>query len=349
MMKYLSEEPFFKQLVRKTAGSLDMWPDEIIKDYFMMMALKAIVEQDPNLVMKGGTSLSKAYGIINRFSEDIDIAVTLKEKYSLSKSKINRDKYHSVSKGLSATGLDFEAADQKFGISERRNMNVIALRLPIKLTQLSLLDYVKIEEETFSPAFPIEKRQVQSYLGEFLQEKTKEYNKVFKNYPELNSFSVLVQRPERTMIDKLMTIADNYLKERLYPTDKKSPARSRDFYDIVKINEYLNENNYDWSKFPKLFTAVRKERYLGDQKTAFSSNPKYNIGNLIELALQNKKTEYAEDFARNTVGLMGKSESLLSFDSLLNQLSFIIRQPSWQILWQTTQQIPHQQRKPRER
>lgn len=301
-MKYLSEEPFFKQLVRKTAGSLDMWPDEIIKDYFMIMALKAIVEQDPNLVMKGGTSLSKAYGIINRFSEDIDIAVTLKEKYSLSKSKINRDKYHSVSKGLSATGLDFEAADQKFGISERRNMNVIALRLPIKLTQLSLLDYVKIEEETFSPAFPIEK-----------------------------------------------TIADNYLKERLYPTDKKSPARSRDFYDIVKINEYLNENNYDWSKFPKLFTAVRKERYLGDQKTAFSSNPKYNIGNLIELALQNKKTEYAEDFARNTVGLMGKSESLLSFDSLLNQLSFIIRQPSWQILWQTTQQIPHQQRKPRER
>lgn len=208
MMKYLSEEPFFKQLVRKTAGSLDMWPDEIIKDYFMMMALKAIVEQDPNLVMKGGTSLSKAYGIINRFSEDIDIAVTLKEKYSLSKSKINRDKYHSVSKGLSATGLDFEAADQKFGISERRNMNVIALRLPIKLTQLSSLDYVKIEEETFSPAFPIEKRQVQSYLGEFLQEKTKEYNKVFKNYPELNSFSVLVQRPERTMIDKLMTIAD---------------------------------------------------------------------------------------------------------------------------------------------
>lgn len=212
-----------------------------------------------------------------------------------------------------------------------------------------MLDYVKIEEETFSPAFPIEKRQVQSYLGEFLQEKTKEYNKVFKNYPELNSFSVLVQCPERTMIDKLMTIADNYLKERLYPTDKKSPARSRDFYDIVKINEYLNENNYDWSKFPKLFTAVRKERYLGDQKTAFSSNPKYNIGNLIELALQNKKTEYAEDFARNTVGLMGKSESLLSFDSLLNQLSFIIRQPSWQILWQTTQQIPHQQRKPRER
>lgn len=117
----------------------------------------------------------------------------------------------------------------------------------------------------------------------------------------------------------------------------------------MKINEYLNKNNYDWSKFPKLFTAVRKERYLGDQKTAFSSNPKYNIGNLIELALQNKKTEYAEDFARNTVGLMGKSESLLSFDSLLNQLSSIIRQPSWQILWQTTQQIPHQQRKPRER
>lgn len=332
-MKYLSEEPSFNRLVKRTARYYDMWPDEIIKDYFMMMALKAVVKEDPNLVMKGGTSLSKAYNIIKRFSEDVDIAVSLNEKYSLSKSKLNRDKYRSVSRGLTATGLDFEAADSNFGIGERRNMNVIALRLPVKLTQTSLLDYVKIEEETFSPAFPIEKRLVQSYLGRFIQEKTKGYSEVLENYPELKSFSVLVQRLERTMADKLMAIADDYLHDRLYPDAPKTAVRSRDLYDISQINKYLDSTDYDWSKFPKLFSAVRRERFLGDQKTAISADPKYNVGKLIELALQDKKLEYADDFSRNTTGLLTGRESILSFDKLLQQVSSLIRQPNFRILW----------------
>lgn len=237
-MKYLSEEPFFNRLVKQTARYYDMWPDEIIKDYFMMMALKAVVKEDPNLVMKGGTSLSKAYNIIKRFSEDIDIAVSLNEKYSLSKSKLNRDKYRSVSRGLTATGLDFDAADPNFGISERRNMNAIALKIPVKLTQTSLLDYVKIEEETFSPAFPIEKREVQSYLGRFIQEKAKDHSEMLERYPELSSFSVLVQRPERTMIDKLMAIADDYLRGRLNLDARKTAISADPKYNVGKLIEF---------------------------------------------------------------------------------------------------------------
>mgnify|MGYP000507821232 CR=1 FL=1 len=71
-MKYLSEEPSFNRLVKRTARYYDMWPDEIIKDYFMMMALKAVVKEDPNLVMKGGTSLSKAYNIMAMSQQTVD-------------------------------------------------------------------------------------------------------------------------------------------------------------------------------------------------------------------------------------------------------------------------------------
>ena len=56
-MKYLSEEPSFKRLVKRTARYYDMWPDEIIKDYFMMMALKAVVKEDLNFKNKLATGL----------------------------------------------------------------------------------------------------------------------------------------------------------------------------------------------------------------------------------------------------------------------------------------------------
>lgn len=38
-MKYLSEEPSFNRLVKRTARYYDMWPDEIIKDYTLVASL----------------------------------------------------------------------------------------------------------------------------------------------------------------------------------------------------------------------------------------------------------------------------------------------------------------------
>ena len=39
------------------------------KDYYVTMILKELVQRNPNVVFKGGTSLSKAYHVIDRFSE----------------------------------------------------------------------------------------------------------------------------------------------------------------------------------------------------------------------------------------------------------------------------------------
>ena len=45
----------------------------IEKDYYVTMILRLLSQKLPNVVFKGGTSLSKGYKAINRFSEDIDI------------------------------------------------------------------------------------------------------------------------------------------------------------------------------------------------------------------------------------------------------------------------------------
>ena len=45
----------------------------IEKDYYVTLLLKELARRNSNVVFKGGTSLSKAYHVIDRFSEDIDI------------------------------------------------------------------------------------------------------------------------------------------------------------------------------------------------------------------------------------------------------------------------------------
>ena len=49
-------------------------------------------------VFKGGTSLSKAYGLGGRFSEDIDIAITKDESRTENQTK---NLIHSISKTMS--------------------------------------------------------------------------------------------------------------------------------------------------------------------------------------------------------------------------------------------------------
>ena len=62
-----------------TANRLGAPVGNIEKDFWVCWTLNALYHERPagapRLLFKGGTSLSKAYGLIQRFSEDIDITV----------------------------------------------------------------------------------------------------------------------------------------------------------------------------------------------------------------------------------------------------------------------------------
>ncbi len=59
------------------AESTGMAPYAVEKDWWVVQVLSAISEMEvgPHLIFKGGTSLSKAWQLIERFSEDIDLAM----------------------------------------------------------------------------------------------------------------------------------------------------------------------------------------------------------------------------------------------------------------------------------
>ena len=75
----------FKDIIEQTAEQSGRTPVVVEKDYYVTLILKLLAEQLDLCVFKGGTSLSKGYHIINRFSEDIDI--TFKEHIGESRRK----------------------------------------------------------------------------------------------------------------------------------------------------------------------------------------------------------------------------------------------------------------------
>src|ERR1700722_15764120 len=68
-----------RELFFRAATDIKNMPFEIIeKDYWVVWVLKnlfSLEKMKPHLTFKGGTSLSKVYGLIDRFSEDIDLSI----------------------------------------------------------------------------------------------------------------------------------------------------------------------------------------------------------------------------------------------------------------------------------
>jgi predicted nucleotidyltransferase component of viral defense system len=74
----LHEDPkLFGEAVRATAQQMGMLDIYVEKDYWVTRALQVIFSSPigNELVFKGGTALSKCYGLIERFSEDIDLVI----------------------------------------------------------------------------------------------------------------------------------------------------------------------------------------------------------------------------------------------------------------------------------
>src|SRR2546425_3930724 len=72
---FLHNHPQFADLIRIVAQQRGIDPALLEKDYWIMHCLYGLQKLGLKFELKGGTSLSKGFQIINRFSEDIDIRI----------------------------------------------------------------------------------------------------------------------------------------------------------------------------------------------------------------------------------------------------------------------------------
>jgi len=72
---FLHNDPQFKELINIVSNEMSISPYLVEKDYWIMHSLYGLQAQDFDFELQGGTSLSKEYKIIHRFSEDIDLKI----------------------------------------------------------------------------------------------------------------------------------------------------------------------------------------------------------------------------------------------------------------------------------
>ncbi|MDE6661031.1 MAG: nucleotidyl transferase AbiEii/AbiGii toxin family protein, partial [Anaeroplasmataceae bacterium] len=84
------DKEIFKTAINLASSYFNTSTAIVEKDYYITLVLSLLAKQIPDLIFKGGTSLSKCYQIIHRFSEDIDITMDHRD---LSTSKRRNLKY----------------------------------------------------------------------------------------------------------------------------------------------------------------------------------------------------------------------------------------------------------------
>lgn len=87
-MNLHDDEVNFRESILRANEYFKIAQDIIVKDYFVTLFLKTLKTNLPNFIFKGGTSLSKCYKAINRFSEDIDISYSAGSKGNITQSTI---------------------------------------------------------------------------------------------------------------------------------------------------------------------------------------------------------------------------------------------------------------------
>ena len=114
-----------REIFEAVATEKGMTPFAVEKDWWVSRTLEIIFKMEiaKHLVFKGGTSLSKAWKLIQRFSEDIDLAID-KEFFEGYKGDISKTQIGKLRKvaGIYTTGVFFEELKSVFNEKGFKNL-----------------------------------------------------------------------------------------------------------------------------------------------------------------------------------------------------------------------------------
>lgn len=299
-MELFKNREEFEQIVNLTSEHFGIDNALIEKDYYVTCFLKRANDVIPGLVFKGGTSLSKCYGIIDRFSEDLDLTLDL-EHFSQSKKRNALRLLINICEELNLTLVN----RQKIEKHTHGNFNLYEIEYPNLYKSSDVDSGLKVEMTYIQRVYPCEKRKASSYITDFLL-----YNgniDIIEEY-HLEPFEVQVQSLERTLIDKVFALCDYYLLD-------SSNRNSRHIYDISKILETVNLDNQE---LKLLVDKVRKERKTN--RTCVSAQDGVNISLLLREIIS--KQSFKKDYEGITMKLLMKQ---VGYDEAIEALEKIIK------------------------
>ena len=240
---YTTDKAEKEAVFNAIAAEKGMTPFAVEKDWWVSRTLEIIFQMNiaKHLVFKGGTSLSKAWKLINRFSEDIDLALDKEffEGYSgdISKTKISKLRKEA---GVYTTGTFFTELQEEFknkGYNELdfkvintgesdQDPRVIEIYYPNVITSSSeyVLPRVQIEISCRSLREPFTVKSFGSLVDEVYA--GRDFAVPLFEVPTVN--------PERTFLEKVFLLHEEFHR----PAEKIRVDRlSRHLYDIYHLTK----------------------------------------------------------------------------------------------------------------
>ncbi len=213
---YLHHHPQFSQLISILEEEMDILPGMIEKDYWIMHCLYGLKKQGYQFQLKGGTSLSKGFGLIDRFSEDIDMHINPPAELGINENPNNqnekniqkkKDYYDQLAKEIKIDGMIEIRRDTDFDDKKRYNSGGIRLIYQQKTQSIDgVKEGILLEAgyDTVAPNTPVT-------ISSWAYERA-------KNTPGIEiidnrAIDILCYDHRYTFVEKLQTIATKFRKE----------------------------------------------------------------------------------------------------------------------------------------
>lgn len=257
---YLHNHPEFPALLRILEEETGILAGLLEKDYWIMHVLHGLKKQGFDFELKGGTSLSKGYKIIERFSEDIDIHIKPPPEMGVAEdprkdkpSHIeSRKKYYDwLVNEIKIDGIIAVERDHAF---DNETFTSGGVRLIYK-TVVDPIPGVKegiLLEAGFDTVTPNEKLTISSWAYD--KASTTEGISIIDN----RASDIICYHPGYTFVEKMQTIATKFRQEQ---TDGKERANyMRQYYDVYSllandlVLQFIGTEEYEAHKkrrFPK--------------------------------------------------------------------------------------------------
>lgn len=200
-MNLHSDGALFVELVQVTAQRLQVPEAYIEKDYWVTRALKYLSESPDAgvVVFKGGTALSKAYKLINRFSEDIDLAICFNGHTGNQIKAMIKSAEQVTASGL--TRVEGDPRESRHGQFRKAIYQYPGMFPDAELGQVA--PHILIETNAFTTPEPTELRPISSLVSEVLNVLGKE--ELVVEY-ELEAFNIKVLCVQRTLVEKVFSL-----------------------------------------------------------------------------------------------------------------------------------------------
>ena len=224
------------------AKTLKIVPQAVEKDIWVTAILRALfaLPYAENLSFKGGTSLSKCYNLIERFSEDIDIAVYrefLGFGGNLSKTQI-KDKLRRAACSFVREKMQFDIAEEL----ENQGINTDLFSVSVNITPVTTTD-PEIIEIHYKSLFresnyikPIVKLEISGRSMNEPLRKVALQSLVDKEFPTASftekPFEVNAVVPERTFLEKICLLHEEFAKSQEF---MRTERMSRHLYDLERM------------------------------------------------------------------------------------------------------------------